>query len=87
MNHDLVRVWCDGELGEVIETIRAANNNSLRGLPDVIAMFPDGRLVCREAKRSKKDRPSDKQHRMAKVLRQLYGDKLDLAIVEWDHRE
>ena len=52
-------------------------------MPDVIALFPDGRVAMREAKVRRKDRLSKTQHPFARVARTLLGDRLDLAVIEW----
>ena len=81
---DLVCLPNDGPLWTLIQELCAANGNRLGGLPDVIAIFPDGRVAMREAKNvSAKDRLGPKQHSFARTARQLLGDRLDLAVVEW----
>lgn len=84
VNHELICIPEEGELGEVLAKIRADNHGKLGGLPDVIAVFPNGKIVFREAKRSGKDRIQSKQHKMAKLLRKIFGPRLDLGVVEWD---
>ena len=69
---------------QILDDIRSNNNGSLGGLPDVMAVFPDGRIAFREAKRSGKDRLQPNQHKMANLLRELFGERLDLGVVEWD---
>ncbi len=87
VNQDLVCVAAEGKLGQILDEIREANSGNLGGLPDVMAVFPDGRIAFREAKNvAAKDRLGPKQHEMAKLLRQLYGTRLDLAVVEWELR-
>lgn len=84
VNPDLVCVQEDGLIKELLDTIRAETGGRLGGLPDVIAMFPDGRVAMREAKNvEKKDRLRQNQHDFARVAQRLLGNKLDLAIVEW----
>lgn len=81
---DLVCVREDGALGELLAKLRAAAGGSLGGLPDVIGLFRDGRVVMREAKNvSAHDRIGRKQHRFARLARELLGQRLDLAVVEW----
>lgn len=81
---DLYCMAPDGPLGAVVEEIQRANDGRLGGLPDVIGVFPDGRVAGREAKNvSAGDRLGAKQHAMADLLRELYGERLDLAVVEW----
>lgn len=83
---DLVCVQEEGAIHELLDALRVATGrNSLGGLPDVIAMFPDGRVAMREAKSvATKDRLSANQHNFARVAQQLLDDRLDLAVVEWD---
>ena len=83
MGGDLVCVEKSGELGDLLDQLRIANGNRWRGLPDVIALFPDGRVAIREAKVSGKDRVSQTQHEFSKLARCVLGDRLDLAVVEW----
>ncbi len=81
---DLVCVSEEGAIRDLLDALRAATGGSLGGLPDVIAVFPDGRIVMREAKNvAAKDRLGPKQHAFARVARKLFGDRLDLAVVEW----
>ncbi len=82
---DLICVEASSPLSELLALLRAANKGSLSGLPDAVAIFPDGRVVMREAKVAKKDQLSKTQHAFAQVARQLLGDKLDLAVVEWGY--
>ena len=84
VNHELKCIPEEGELGIILDQIRSANSGSLAGLPDVIAIFPNGRITFREAKRSGKDRLQPNQHKMANLLRELFGKRLDLGVVEWD---
>jgi hypothetical protein len=79
---DLTCVKPDGELWEVLQRIRLANGR-WAGLPDVVALFPNGRVVMREAKVKGKDRLNKPQHAFARVARRLLGDRLDLAVIEW----
>lgn len=71
-----------GELGDILHQIRAANGR-WAGLPDVVALFPDGRVAMREAKVKSKDRLNKPQHAFARAARALLGARLDLAVVEW----
>ena len=85
---DLVCVGCDGEIGAVLKALRSANGGLLGGLPDVIGIFPDGRIAMREAKNiGAKDRLGPKQHAIAREARRLFGQRLDLAVVQWGRRE
>ena len=81
---DLVCVQEEGSIRDLLDALRSATGGSLGGLPDVIAVFPDGRVVMREAKNvAAKDRLGPKQHAFASVAQKLLGDRLDLAVVEW----
>ena len=80
---DLVAVPLGGELADILGKIRIANNNRWGGLPDVVAIFPDGRVVMREAKVKGKDRLQNTQHSFARAARGLLGTRLDLAVIEW----
>ena len=81
---DLVCVRGDGALGELLTKLREAAGGRLGGLPDVIGLFPDGRVAMREAKNIRaRDRIGPKQHAFARIAREVLGDQLDLAVVEW----
>lgn len=80
---DLVCTPLQGELGRILEELFAANGNRWSGLPDAVAVFPDGRVALREAKVAKKDRLNKNQHDFARAALALLGDRLDLAVVEW----
>ena len=83
---DLVCVREDGALAELLTKLRAAAGGSLGGLPDAIGLFPDGRVAMREAKNVRaRDRIGRKQHRFARLARELLGERFDLAVVEWGH--
>jgi len=80
---DLICIPAEGPLGELLDKLRVANGGSLAGLPDVIAIFPDGRVAMREAKNiAAKDRLGPKQHAFADVARRVLGEKLNLGVVE-----
>jgi hypothetical protein len=83
MSPELVAVQPDGELADILQRLYAANGDRWAGLPDVIALFPDGRVAMREAKVKGKDRLSKTQHPFARIARALLGDRLDLAVIEW----
>ncbi|MCY4007304.1 MAG: hypothetical protein OXE84_10875 [Rhodobacteraceae bacterium] len=79
-------------LENCVETVRILTRvyerrGSFRGVPDVIAIFPDGRIAAREIKRAGKGDVKPNQHEVADTLRDLFGWKLDLAVVEWHCRE
>ena len=81
---DLVCVPEEGPLRRLLDELRAANGGCLGGLPDVLGLFPDGRVAMREAKNVvAKDRIRSNQHAFARIAQQLFGERLDLAIVEW----
>lgn len=84
LDHSLNCVAHDCEIGSVLKQVREANGGMLGGFPDVAGIFPDGRITLCEAKNmDAKDRLGSKQHEMADLLRELYGERLDLRIVEW----
>jgi hypothetical protein len=85
LDADLVCIEPPPVLDELFAALRAANGGRWAGLPDAIAIFPDGRIVFREAKVAKKDRLNAPQHAFARIARRLLGDKLDLAAVEWGY--
>jgi len=83
MSPQLTAVTLDGKLATILQSIRQANNNRWGGLPDVVALFPDGRVAMREAKVKGKDRLQNNQHAFARAARALLGARLDLAVIEW----
>ncbi len=83
MSPELIAVEPKGELADILRQLHAANGRRWGGLPDVVALFPDGRVVMREAKVRGKDRLSKTQHPFARAARALLGDRLELAVVEW----
>jgi hypothetical protein len=72
--------WGPGEL--VARLVEAHGGEA--GLPDVLAEFPDGRVVMREVKRRGKDSLSESQHAFAVTAQGVLGGRLDLAVVEWE---
>jgi hypothetical protein len=81
---DLVCAASDGEVGRLLDELKAANDDGLAGLPDVIGGRPDGTVVMREARNlGSRDRLGPKQHEFARAARRVLGDRLDLAVVEW----
>lgn len=84
VSHELVCVSDDEELGNVLDRVRAACGGQLGGFPDVMGVFPDGKVAFRETKNIvSKDRLGPKQHAMADQLRKIFGASMDLAVVEW----
>jgi hypothetical protein len=87
MGPDLMCVDEEEPIRELLEQLRIATGRRLLGgLPDVVACFPDGRIAMREAKHvatKYKDRLGPKQHELAAVAQQLFGSRLDLAVIEW----
>jgi hypothetical protein len=56
MSPDLVCVQPTGELWEILQKIKLTMGNRWSGLPDAIAVFPDGRIVMRDMKVAGKDK-------------------------------
>lgn len=80
---DLVCVDPPQAVKDFIASMKTALGN-LRGLPDVIGIFPGGRIRLHEAKNvSAKDRLQPSQHLFANVARSLYGDKVEFGVTEW----
>ena len=85
VDHNLVCISDNHRLVQILKNIRHKNKGRLGGLPDVMAVFPDGKVAFREAKNVKaKDTLNENQHALAELLQRLYKDKLDIAVVEWD---
>jgi hypothetical protein len=84
VDHTLTCIEPTGRILDVLKMVRDHNQGKLAGFPDVIGVFPDGRVALREAKCvDAKDRLNAPQHKLADLLRSLLGDKLDLKVVEW----
>ncbi len=69
-------------LWQIINKVEKTSQG-LSGFPDVLALFPDGRIIFREIKRRNKDSIRPNQHEAADRLRKMFGSRADLAIVEW----
>jgi hypothetical protein len=82
---DLILVDPEPPLAEILAELHTANGGSWRGLPDAIAILPNGRIAMREAKVAKKDRLNPNQHNFARIARLVLGSDLDLAVVEWGY--
>ena len=83
MSPDLACVEATDELGDILRQIRAANGNRWAGLPDAIAIFPDGRIVMRDAKLAGKDKVSLTQHAFARAAASLFPGRVEFGVVEW----
>lgn len=83
VNPDLICVQEEGLIKEILDAVRLETDGKLSGIPDVLAVFSNGRIVMREAKVAKKDRLQKNQHNFARVSQKLFGDRLDIAVVEW----
>jgi hypothetical protein len=84
VDHNLICITGEENLTKILTEIQESNEGSLAGLPDVIALFPNGKISFREAKNiGSKDRLRKNQHQLADLLRDLFGDRLDLAVIEW----
>ncbi len=80
---DLVCLPHDGPAGDLVTQLRTAHGG-LSGLPDVVGQHHDGRVIMREAKALKSnDRLSASQHAFARTAQDLFGDRLDVAVVSW----
>jgi hypothetical protein len=82
---DLICIEPPLALSKLLDDLRSANGGRWAGLPDAVGIFADGRVALREAKVAKKDRLSAAQHGFARAARQLLGQRLDLAVVEWGY--
>lgn len=80
---DLVCVEKTGDIGELLESLRAANGGSWRGTPDAMALFPDGRVAFRDAKRARNDSLQETQHNFARAAERVLGERAEFAVVEW----
>lgn len=87
MSPDLVCIELTGELSRILHAVKNATGNRWAGVPDAIAVFPDGRIVMRDAKVAGKDRVSETQHTFARAARQLFGNRIEFAVVEWGRVE
>ncbi len=83
MSPDLVCVDMTGHVGRILRQIHSANGNRWAGLPDAVGLFPNGRVVMRDAKVVGKDKISATQHQFARAARQVLGPRVEFAAVEW----
>lgn len=81
MSPDLVCVKVEGELWDVLQEIKAALGK-WSGLPDAIALFPDGRIVMRDMKAGR-DKLQETQHAFARTARGLFPGRIEFGVVEW----
>ena len=86
MSPDLRCVPLTGELLEMLQKIKAATGNRWSGLPDAIAVFPDGRIVMREMKFVGKDKLRKTQHAFARLARSLFPGRIEFGVIEWGRR-
>lgn len=83
VNENLVCISAAGNaLGRILDRVKESRGR-LGGFPDVLALFPDGRIAFREIKRHKKDGIRPNQHEAADCLRKIFDSRADIAIVEW----
>lgn len=86
LNPELVCVDPPEKVKRFVSTMKDALGG-LRGLPDVIGFFPDGRILLHEAKNAgAKDKLQDGQHKFANVARSIFGEKIEFGVTEWGHR-
>ncbi len=71
---------------DILRAIKAANNNKWAGLPDAIGLFPDGRIVMRDAKLAGKDKVSITQHAFARAAASLFPGRIEFGVIEWGRR-
>jgi hypothetical protein len=92
MSPDLICVELTGELWDMLQKIKAATHNRWSGLPDAIAVFPDGRIVMREMKfvgrdkrthRLGRDKLTERQHAFARVIESLFPGRIEFGVIEW----
>ena len=83
MSPDLICVELTGELWDILQKIKATTANRWSGLPDAIAVFPDGRIVMRDMKFAGKDKLTETQHTFARVARSLFPDRIEFGVIEW----
>jgi hypothetical protein len=85
MSPDLVCVELTGELWDILQKIKVATGNRWSGLPDAIAVFPDGRILMREMKFAGKDKLTETQHAFARAGRSLFPGRIEFGVTEWGH--
>src|SRR4029077_4028966 len=83
MSPDLVCIKLEGELWDVLQEIKAALGSRWSGLPDAIALFPDGRIVMRDMKVAGKDKLQETQHAFACIAQNLFPGRIEFGVVEW----
>lgn len=78
-----VRLGADHPASQLVAELVEINGRA-GGIPDVIALGADGRLLVRELKRRGKDRLGPKQHDFLRAVRSSpYGGQLEPAVIEW----
>jgi hypothetical protein len=83
MSPELVCVQLTRELWEILQKIKVAMGNRWSGLPDAIAVFPDGRIVMRDMKFAGKDKLTKTQHAFARIARSLFPGRIEFGVIEW----
>jgi len=86
MSPDLVCIQPEPELWDVLQKIKAALGSRWSGLPDAIALFPDGRIVMRDMKVAGKDKLQETQQAFARIARKLLPGRIEFGVVEWGRR-
>lgn len=72
-----------GALGEILTAIQQANGGSLKGIPNAIALFPDGQIEMRKTSVTAKPAINANQHEFVRRARHVLGDRLHLAVLHW----
>lgn len=73
------------DVERLLAGIKSANGNKLSCFPDVFAVYSNGKILFREVKSIRtKDRLGPKQHEFANLLRSLFGERVNLGVVEWN---
>ena len=85
VDHRGVCVPLDGPIGEFLSLIVEANGGRWGGFPDVVGASGDT-ILFREAKVAEsRDRLRANQHQFLRAVRLRFGERVDAAVVEWDH--
>ena len=83
MRADWYGAGSDEPIHGLIDQFMAASDGRLGGFPDVVAFWDDGRISLQELKLSGKDALKPKQHAAADRLRELFGARAELSVLEW----
>jgi hypothetical protein len=85
VDHRGICIPLDGPIGELLSLIVEVNGGRWGGFADVVGASGD-KVLLREAKvAGNRDRLRRNQHEFLRAVRLRFGERVDAAVVEWDH--